>query len=121
MAWARDLVLIDPIVPERVNDQETVPLTATRLPVIELPDVQALARAERVAVELHDGRTGPIRVPDLLGAATLKCTTALTDRRDPDHHPNGNQVGSVPSGRKASKPRQNACLENKILNSLTSS
>lgn len=85
--WSRDPVLIDLIVPERVNDQDTVPLTASRLPAVELPGVQqALARTQRLDVQLDDGRTGPVRVPDLLGALTIKSTAAFADRREPARH-----------------------------------
>lgn len=85
--WARDPVMIDLIVPERVNNQDTVPLTASRLPAVELPGVQqALARTERLTIALDDGRTGPIRVPDLLGALTIKSTAVLSDRRATARH-----------------------------------
>lgn len=85
--WSRDPVLIDLLVPERVNDQRSVPHTASRRPAVELPGVQqALARTQRLTIELHAGPTGPIRVPDLLGALTIKSTAALSDRLDTDRH-----------------------------------
>lgn len=85
--WSRDPVLIDLLVPERVNDQRSVPHTGSLRPAVELPGVQqALARTQRLTIELHDGQAGPIRVPDLLGALTIKSTAALSDRRDTDRH-----------------------------------
>lgn len=85
--WSRSPVIIDLLVPERVNDQLSVPMTASRLPAVELPGVQqALARSERVTLRLDGGREGPFIRPDLLGALTIKSAAAVADRRDPDRH-----------------------------------
>lgn len=85
--WSRDPVLIDLLVPERVNAQDIVPLTASRRPAVELPGVQqALARTQRLNIELDDGHTGLVRVPDLLGALTIKSVAVLTDRRTTGRH-----------------------------------
>ncbi|NKY21504.1 hypothetical protein HGA03_02360 [Cellulomonas denverensis] len=85
--WSRGAVLIDLVVPAKVNTQRTVPTTMSRHPAVELPGIQqALARTERVTVVLDDGRAGPVRRPDLLGALTIKAIAARADRRDPARH-----------------------------------
>lgn len=85
--WVSPDSKIDLMVPPGVNEQETVPRTVTRRPSVELPATQqALARSERIRIQLADGTVGATRRPNLLGALVIKSVAAVKDRREPARH-----------------------------------
>jgi hypothetical protein len=84
--WTRGGAHVDVLVPERANAQRQPPRTQRGSRTVETPAAQqAIARAERVGVEVA-GVTGYVARPSLLGAIVLKAAAAIADTRDPERH-----------------------------------
>ncbi|MGL4173838.1 MAG: hypothetical protein ACRCTR_07180 [Actinomycetota bacterium] len=84
--YKRDETVIDVMIPEGLERQHTYPKTMSgRRGFATEGGRQALARAERVPIQIEE-MIGYVRRPSLLGAIVAKAHAYVVDNRDPERH-----------------------------------